>query len=1228
MDAALARRLPTPESSRRWLRRAAWALGGLLALWLVTWLALPPLLKWQLQKQGTAALGRAVTVERVAFRPWSLELELQGLAVANAAGSAPQFSLQRLYINSELQSLLRLAPVLDALRLESPRLNLRHLGDGRTDIDDILQRLRGQPDASEEPSSPARFALFNIELLDGEATLVDEPVGTTHRLQGVALAVPFLSNLGSRREVVTEPRLAFTLNGSAFDSRASTTPFASHRRTEVRVQIPELDVQPYLAYWPREWPVRPVAARLHVDLAVDFEQEAAAPTLALSGTVGLSGVRWQQGDLPLLAWRRLDVNLRRLEPLNQRVELARVSLDGPEIDLRREADGALGLQRIVDRWAALAPPDTAGAAAGRAEPAPWTAAVDEIAIGAGALRWRDESLAPAVERTLDGLTLNARAITWPMTAPAPFEGTARLGDASLSLSGAATDRQADARVVLAGLQLAQAAPYLATQVVPALDGQLEAEAVLAWRAPQGTEAAALTVGVPRLELAGLRLGPARSPLARLERLTVGGAQLDLTARQVTVASVELDAPDLGVRRGADGRWMFQDWLRTTPAASPAPAAAAASPEGATPWGLTLADVRLQGGRVRFLDELPPGGVALLVSGLGLRVQNLQPLAAQPPEAALQLQARVGDQDRSRDQAATEPGRVAFQGTLRLPGRDAGLRLRTGLRIERLPLHALAPYVADRLNLELLRADASVRGDLSLTLTDAGPGVDLAADAALEDVRAHTLEPGEELLSWTSLQLRGLRVGLAPGRATTVQVGETVLSDYFARIVIDEQGRINLQGLVKPAPGGDGAGSAAPDAAAKTTATATATATAAPPPDVRVGPVSLVNGRVLFSDRFIRPNYTANLSELTGSLSSFISAAPEAGQPPALADLSLKGRAEGTAQLDISGKINPLATPLSLDIKGQVRDLELPPLSPYSAKYAGYGIERGKLSVDVRYRIDPGGQLEASNQIVLNQLAFGERVEGSSANLPVKLAVALLADRNGVIDINLPVSGSINDPQFRLAPIIVRLIVNLIGKAITAPFSLIANAFGGGGADASLIAFEPGRAELDAQDRQQLEAVAKALDNRPALRLTIVGQADLDAERAGWQRARLDGLLLAEKRRRLARAGGSLPADVAVQADERGELLREVYRRADIPKPRNLVGIARDIPPQEMEALLLAAQVPGEQAMRDLAVARAVAVKDHLLALKLGEDRVFLGAPKATAGGQGAKPQAELQLAPR
>lgn len=1197
--------------ARRWVRRLAWGLLGLLLVWGLMWLALPPLLKWQLQKQGSAALGRTVTLERVEVRPWSLRFTIEGLQVASAAGDAPQFSLGRLFVDLELQSLLRLAPVVDALRLEAPRLNLRHLGSGRLDIDDIVQRLTPPP--TDDPAKPARFALFNIELVDGAVEFIDEPVNATHRLAGLQVAVPFLSNLGSRREVQTEPRLAFKLNGSAFDTRATTTPFAEDRQTRARLQIPELDVQPYLVYWPKALPVRLEAARLHLDLTLDFEQHT-QPALAISGEFGVSGLRASEGGKPLLGWERLDVSLRRLEPLQQRAEIARVRLRGPQLDVSRDAQGAINLERLQPRPAAEGA--AAPGAAATATASPWQVVVDEVALADGTVRWRDVAVQPAAELALNALQARATGITWPVREAVPVEVDAQIGGTPLSVRASATDREAQATASLGELPLALAAPYVAQHLVPTLDGSLQGELTLDWRAAAGAEPGVLRIEATQARLAALRLGTPRAPLARLQQLDITGAQVDLIGRQVNVARIGLLAPELAVSRRADGRWMFEDWLRGA-GASATPAVAPPGGASDAAWGLVLADVQLEEGRVRFTDETPAQPVALVVQGLSARVQNLQPLAERAPEAPLQVRLRVAAAGVAGQApaAARDAGRVALDGRLQLPGRGVGAGLRGRLQVERLPLHALVPYAAERLNLELLRADASVRGDVAFSLAESGPTVELAMDAALEDLRAHSLVPSEELLTWSSLQLRGLRVRSAPGQATSVQVAETVLSDYFARVLIDEQGRINLQGLVKPAP--------------ETQAAAEAGADSAPAPDIRVGPIGLVNGRVRFSDRFIRPNYTANLSELTGSLSAFSSTPPAPGQPLALADLSLKGRAEGTAQLDISGQINPLATPLALDIKGQVRDLELPPLSPYSAKYAGYGIERGKLSVDVRYRIEPDGKLEASNQIVLNQLSFGERDSSSTANLPVKLAVALLADRNGVIDINLPVSGSLNDPQFRLGPIIVRLILNLIGKAITAPFSLIASAFAGGGADASQVDFEAGRAALDDADRRQLEAVAKALENRPALRLTIVGQADLESERSGWQRARLDTLLQAEKRRRLARAGAAVPPDVAVEPAEREALLREAYRRADIPKPRNFIGIAKDIPLQEMEALLLAAQVPGEEAMRELAVARAVAVKDVLLGLKLGEDRIFLGAPRTQAApGEVARARAELQLAPR
>jgi hypothetical protein len=286
-------------------------------------------------------------------------------------------------------------------------------------------------------------------------------------------------------------------------------------------------------------------------------------------------------------------------------------------------------------------------------------------------------------------------------------------------------------------------------------------------------------------------------------------------------------------------------------------------------------------------------------------------------------------------------------------------------------------------------------------------------------------------------------------------------------------------------------------------------------------------------------------------------------------------------------------------------------------------------VDVAYRVAPDGQLSASNQVILNQLSFGNRAPDSEApNLPVKLVVALLADRNGVIDINLPVSGSINDPQFRLGPIVVRLVLNLIGKAITSPFSLLAGALGGGGDEMSQVVFSPGSTELADDARQRLNAVAKALADRPALQLTVVGHSDLEAERSGMQRARLNERVLAEKRRVLARSGGSLTGTLVVSPAEYPALLKAVYQRADIPKPRNLVGMAKDIPQADMEALLLASTAVSADALRELAVARAVAVKDYLASRNLPEDRMFLGAPQLAQQGDRWVPQAELKLAAR
>lgn len=389
----------------------------------------------------------------------------------------------------------------------------------------------------------------------------------------------------------------------------------------------------------------------------------------------------------------------------------------------------------------------------------------------------------------------------------------------------------------------------------------------------------------------------------------------------------------------------------------------------------------------------------------------------------------------------------------------------------------------------------------------------------------------------------------------------------------------------------------------------------------IGPIRLINGHVAFSDRFIQPHYSADLTDLSGSLSHFSS---QAGS--GLADLELRGRAEGTASLEITGKLNPLVKPLELAINGRVRDLELSPLSSYAIKYAGYGIERGKLSVDVNYTVAPNGQLQASNKIVLNQLVFGDEVPGVS-HLPVKLAVALLADRNGVIDLDLPVSGSLNDPQFRIWPIVWKIVGNLIAKALTSPFHLISGLFNGGDAADELknIAFDAGTARISPSSLPSLDQIGKAMLDKPALRLTVVGTASLEREVDAIKRDRLASQLMGEKRRVAAGAAKDVTSVSVVSAEEAPVLLKEVYRRSNLKKPRNTVGIAKEQSTEEMEALLLQAINVDEDAVRALALNRSLAVREYLTAHKVPSDQLFMGEVEIAPAGADWQPRAELSI---
>lgn len=1211
----------------RWARRAAQALAGLLGLWLVAWLGVPPLLKWQAQQRLGEALGRTVTIGAVDFRPWSLDLEMHDLAVAAAPGAAasePQLRLDRLHVNASAASIVRRAPVLEALELDGLRLNVAHTARGHYDIDDLIARFAPAPDAP--PAEPARFALYNVQLRDAALRFDDRPAGRVHTLDGVTLALPFISNLPSQVDVQVEPRLAFRLNGTAFDSGAQATPFAQSRDGELRLAFADLDLAPYLGYLPAALPVKLQRGAVSADLRLRFAlPEGGTPSLVLQGRAGARGLALADAaGAPLLAWRTLELGLRDVQPVARTLAFDRLRIEGLVLDVVRAADGGLNLARLGGPAAAApagaAPAGSAASAPANGAAAPWALALDGLELVDARVRWHDATTRPAAALQLDGIALQAQKIAWPLREAVPLRLAATLraqGDGAapagqVAVDGTATDRSAALALRAEALSLPALAPYLAQLLVPALHGHVSAQAQLDWsgdpQAPRfALRAASATLDDARLVEAG---GRAVRPAVVLKQLALDGVELDAVGRQLVLGKVALTQPSVTVARERDGRWAASRWAAAAPAAPP-PAASAAAP-----WRVQLKEFALDGGRVELVDAFASGRAMETplradVSALRVRLHDAAwPAVRGAAPARLQLGLRVGGPPPGRD-APGAPGTVDWNGRL-VPEPFAA---NGSLRIERFPVHLFEPYFGDTLPVALLRAEAGWKGELALQASPAGWRVKAGGDARVTDLRVHTRPergtpagnaPTDELLSWQSFTLDGLRFEMQPGAKPQLEVRQAALNDFYSRLVITEQGRFNLRD-VAAAPADAASAPPAPPAPAASAAVADAGL----PIDIAVGGVQIGNGRVDFTDRFVRPNYSAALSELNGRLGAFRSGTRE------MATLELRGRAAGTALLEIRGALNPTAQPLALDIQARATDLELAPLSPYAAKYAGYAIERGKLSMDVAYRIDPDGKLEAKNQVILNQLTFGEKVDSPDATkLPVLLAVALLKDRHGVIDINLPVSGSINDPQFSVFGIVLKLIGNLLVKALTAPFALLA---GGGSEDLSLVEFRPGTALVADASRATLDKVAKALAERPALKMTVTGAADPASEREAFQRAALEARLLAEHRRELLRAGrpqAEVDALTTLDAPTRARLLRQVYRAAELPdKPRNALGLLRDIPDAQMEALLTARAAVTAEAMRELALQRGLAVRDALIARGLPGERLFLAAPKLRAAGE-------------
>ncbi|WP_430434493.1 DUF748 domain-containing protein [Methyloversatilis sp.] len=1170
---------------------AATVLFGLLGAF-----AAPHLVRSLAEKHGSEFLGRALTLQAVSINPYTLELTVSGLKLLEANGKDEAVTLDSLTVNVEWASLFKGAPVVRAVQVERPWLRIVRLDEeGRFNFSDVLQKILDQPPSEE----PARFSINNIVLRDGRVDIDDQPFARKHAISDIQIGLPFVSNLPSDVELFVEPSIAARINDAPFSMKGKVRPFIDEREATMKVEFNALNLARFDEYSPVPLGFRISSGLLDTDIELGFRQnKEGAPRIVLQGTLELRDFELDSRDgSPLFKLPALDVVLNEIQPLAGKIDIASVRIDQPDFEVSRAKDGKLNLQALLAR-PRPAPSATAAPETAPAEPAK----APEVKVGLlevlqARVAFTDEMPAKPFSYVIEPMDIVLRDFSLQGDAPATLviaaqaEGNTRLAvDAKLRAS--APDIEGE--LTVSGVEVPRFSPYFADLINFSVD---QADVRIGTRfglrladgAPQG-EVLVTEAGVARLKLT--RRGE-KNAFAQADDIVVSQARIDLSTRKVAVGALDLLKPRLRAARQADGDIDLAGLVR--------PSSAAAG-HAAPAWTAQLSALNIKDGAVRFEDRTLTTPAVVELDRLSLKLENVGTDLKQKSKLDLGFRDAKG-------------GLFGVRGGFSLSPVQADLKIDA----RRLDLLVGQPWMAQKLNAELLAGVLSLRGDLALQTQPAGDWT-LAwkGETHVENVHLTEKVNASDLLKWRSLFAGGIALKLdsrKPDLLAGLSINEVALSDYFARIIVSPQGRLNLQDVVRK----DGAAATAPVAAASAAKPAPAPAArpAAPPaagsqsaalaqminaarPPIDVKTIVMQGGRVDFSDFFIKPNYRAQLSELGGRVSGLSSASGTAGE------VELRGLVEGSAPIDITGRINPLAEALFLDIKASARGIELAPLSPYSGKYVGYGIEKGKLSVNIAYKIE-NDQLTAQNNVILDQLTFGNKVDSPDAiKAPVLLAVSLLQDRNGVIDINLPISGSLSDPQFSIGGIVVKVIVNLIVKAVTSPFALLGSLFGSE-ADLDHVAFEPGRATLTDTARSKLDTLGKALTDRPALKLEVTGRTDRATDIEGYRRA-----LLEQKVRAVKAAKTKASAETTtVSPEEYPDLLKAVYKAADFPKPRNLVGLAKDLPVPEMEKLILTNTEVSDEDLRLLGLARAQTVKDYLTRnAKVEDARLFVLAPKA------------------
>ncbi len=1167
-------------------------------------LIIPAVAKNIVQKEMTKQLGRKVTIEKIEFNPYTLVLQIYKFRIGNSDHVADFVTIKEVKVNIQAISLLKFAVIVNEVKVDTPVLHITRTDEFNFDFDDLVElskniaenRMTIQEPEDKEPGELS-FSFNNIQLLNAQIYVTDQYEGKNHSLTDVHMAIPFISNYEYHEDNYITPLLSGNLNGSKFKFEGFSKPFKYSRESIINFNINKMDIAYYDKYIPNF--IKPKLENCVFDsnLKLTFEMpEGKAPELTFDGGFSVSDINLSLDNHPLFSLRKFAVEIAPSNLLERKIHIKKVLTSKPFVNVTRRKDQTLNLSDLIEKPNEQKPVTSeAKSTTEEKSQSPKTICLadfvdftmDEFILEKAQIDLNDQAIDGEFQTTVSDINLNLKDLSTTSEKPATLDfgfGVSSGERFKLSSQLSLVDFTADTHLSISGIKPTSYAPYyqkfLKSELV---SGELSAETDISVSLKDFTKPE-LKISNSTIKFADLILqDKQQNDIISVPSIEIVTDYLDLQKSELIVDSVKISDGGLNIIRKTDQSLNLMNIINQEafPKVKQPVVAEKKQDVGSKPFRILLKTFELKNYGIAFEDRAIGQQAENVIYNINVKVNNIDTT----PNALINFDV---------NSKINSSGELSTKGTANLTKK----KVHAEVMLDKLSLAELQPYVAEYSN-------ASIESGLLTTtmivdvdaINPSKPKVKMTINSGVTDFNMSSMASQKRVVGWEDVQVKNLQVTSEP---LAISIDKISVNGQYTHVTVNEDKTINLTKIAKKTKSNNSEDSQKIKPIASKTIEKEL-------PDVKIKSIELNNCSLKVTDKSLTPEFESEVKEIAMKMGEISTKDAKA------TDILVTALIDRHSRFEIKGKINPLQRDPAADLNIAIRDIDLSSLTPYSGKYVGYKLAKGKLQLMLNYHI-ADGKIAAKNSVLLDQLTFGESVDSDDAiSLPIKFALSIITDKRGQVKLDVPISGDLKDPKFSIGGAVITVLTNIFTNIVTSPFSFIASMYGGA-EELKTIEFEAGSQQLTSEELEKMATIAQMMQDRPGIRIDVKGYADPKQDRETILAQRFELFLKTAMYNDLWKSEQKeTSVDKMVinwdDEEEYAEILEEAYDNSPFEKEENFLGIVKSQPVDVMEKMIKDYLKVTDSDLRKLAIKRAEAISRYLTKQgKIDAARIFFIEP--------------------